>query len=375
MNRRRRSAVFALLGALVVVVSAVVAGNALGETQQKCTTTGQHVQYYDSNGQPQDSATGAAKWDCQADASVDYGPQKSPDQCVDGFNIAPDEHKANQVISNGGTVTPASPELDTLLYDVNMHDPAVLMLYYNSSPPGKADPVGSVQDLVDSGCYSTRGRDAYNQWKGAWQSAVKTPDTAPATGVNSGVANGQPFQEAAGPIGGDRTATKVVYPNGDTMWVLHRCKNVETNGTPIPNIPPKEVVTTTTTPTTRPGSTTTVPRTTTTVCAQPPPGQTGCGKDATKDVLVNPAVPDQVKGCSGTSDHPAGTAPCQGNTAGPAHPAPVVTAPPAPPAPPHTSPPPTTAPHEDPPPVTQPAPPVTDPPPPSTTPTGPCASC
>lgn len=54
----------------------------------------------------------------------------------------------------------------------------------------------------------------------------------------------------------------------------------------------------------------------------PTPTPTPGGKDANKDVLVNPDVPDQVKGC--------GAAGCGGNTAG----APYQPPPPPPPAPP-----------------------------------------
>jgi len=81
-----------------------------------------------------------------------------------------------------------------------------------------------------------------------------TAAEAPADGYNSGVENGTVVQSSSSGISGDRTAIQVVLADGSTVWIMARCGNPVTTGSPgLPtgktDNPPPVVVTPSTTPT------------------------------------------------------------------------------------------------------------------------------
>lgn len=159
--------------------------------------------------------------------------------CDGGYNVVEDPNIGNRVVSTGVPGT-AQKSVDTVM-KIAQHDPRVLYLYYNAAPMGQNKPLKTVTELVDpkahNGCYSEEGRLIYGETLGAYESAVKAVGQAPAVGINTGIYNhGSPFQEPAGPITGNRTATLVTFKNGQQMAILHRCGNVVVKK-PIPHIP------------------------------------------------------------------------------------------------------------------------------------------
>lgn len=212
----------------------------------------------------------------------------------DGFDIRPDAHVGDKVVSAGFSGN-ANAVREAALEEAK-HNTVMLKLLWNASRLGEGNAIGNEGDLVDgSNCLTQEARQRWYQLKGAIMSAQVVNEPAPAGGMNTG-ANGSGAYQSAGVAdeGDGRMATRVTYQNGKSVWILHRCGNVVVEGT-IPGVPEK-------------------PR-------EPENG----GKDARTDVLVNPDVPDQVKGC--------GAAGCGGNTAGSAY-QPPPAPPPAPPAPP-----------------------------------------
>lgn|GEM_PF-2465635 len=201
--------------------------------------------------------------------------------------------------------------------------------------------------FVDShGCATAAAVSKVNELAVAVALAAVTPSEAPANGINTLTSNGKAYAESQAGVTGDRKAIEIVAKDGTTFWVMARCGNPVTVGkAPIPSKPAP-----TPTPTPTPSC---------------PPGQhispqdhTTCilPKDPSKDVLVNPSVPAQVKGPGTTKvgqDPGPATKPIDGGT-GCGGPCPGSTA----------SAKPTTGSEDDAPPVVQPAPtPIaTDPP-------------
>lgn len=254
-----------------------------------------------------DRGDGCAKKQVQVTPEA---PAKTAAQCA-GFNVAYDDNAGNRVLSNGVTGTPTQVVNSVLA--IAKHDTRVLQLYWNATPQGAAKPVAAYQDLETNGCLNSQGQAIYYQTLGAYQSAVKSSEPAPSSGVNTGVTpKGSPFQEAPGKISGNRTAAKVVFKNGVAVYIMHRCGNIVTL-TPIPHIPPKPKPTPPTPPT-PPTSTPTCksgvpagspsclpcysPGNGPTPVGSPQPGQTICpGKDPTHGIANDPAVPPITKGC------------------------------------------------------------------------------
>ena len=58
------------------------------------------------------------------------------------------------------------------------------------------------------------------------------PDTAPATGYNSGVENGNVVGSSVAGISGDRKAIKITLSDGRVIWIMARCGNIVTIGHP-----------------------------------------------------------------------------------------------------------------------------------------------
>lgn len=115
-----------------------------------------------------------------------------------------------------------------------------------------------------------------------------SPALAPADGINSGTRNGKLYAYNQRGVTGDRRAIKIVPRDGRVFWVMARCGNPVVMGNPpVPRGNP---------PSNPPGN------------LHPPSG--GCeynctpppseAKDPSKDVLLNPHVPDQVKGPGAT---------------------------------------------------------------------------
>lgn len=98
-----------------------------------------------------------------------------------------------------------------------------------------------VKELVNNkGCATKKAKDLVQEIKTALALATITPDEAPADGYNSftNPDTGAVFAEG-GPIGGDRSAVKIVLRNGKTVWVMARCGNpVTTTRPPIEHEPP-----------------------------------------------------------------------------------------------------------------------------------------
>lgn len=136
-----------------------------------------------------------------------------------------------------------------------------------------------------------------------------TPSEAPENGYNSGVNDGNVVGASNPGISGDRTAVLIESPTGDKVWIMARCGNPVTEGTPpVPpgdtDEPPPTTTTTvpddtTTSTTAPPTTTTTVPTTTTTK----PPTSWDCQQNGTGPNCPFPPVqqppqhnPDQPVG-------------------------------------------------------------------------------
>lgn len=81
---------------------------------------------------------------------------------------------------------------------------------------------------VADGCLSLEGQLLFAEMKGAFNATGTTfaLEDAPASGVNSGVFDGVFGVAEVGGIYGDRTAIKVTFADGTSMWVLVRCGNL-----------------------------------------------------------------------------------------------------------------------------------------------------
>lgn len=146
--------------------------------------------------------------------------------------------------------------------------------------------------LVDNdGCATPQAKSVVEQMKVALALSDIAPDQAPADGYNSGAvpASGRVYTYARPGVSGNRVAVRITLRNGHTMWVMARCGNIVTHK-PSPHLPQPKPKT--------PPTPYCVMHPTAPKCLTP--------KDPTKDVLVNPNVPDQVKG-HGTT--PVGTSP------------------------------------------------------------------
>jgi hypothetical protein len=138
--------------------------------------------------------------------------------------------------------------------------------------------------LSKNGCATQQAKLLFGEAKTALVLAKITPDQAPSNGYNSSTDAAGRFVMASSPgIGGNRKAVKIVTRDGVTIWVMARCGNIVKPPPPPPPVcPPGQHMST-------------VPPK---VCITP--------KDPSKDVLLNPDVPDKVKG-PGTT--PVGTDP------------------------------------------------------------------
>ncbi|MEX0919705.1 MAG: hypothetical protein WDZ32_01030 [Candidatus Saccharimonadales bacterium] len=106
-------------------------------------------------------------------------------------------------------------------------------------------------------------------------------DEAPSDGYNSGVDEHGTAGVSTHPgITGNRQAIKIVKPDGTVIWIMGRCGNIVVTEPPpdLPEVPTDE----------------------------PPPKEV---KDPSEDVLLNPDVPDRVRGPSGGSG--CGDKPCE----------------------------------------------------------------
>lgn len=64
------------------------------------------------------------------------------------------------------------------------------------------------------------------------------PGDAPSSGYNSGVDNGVVVGSASAGIGGDRKAIQITLSDGRVIWIMARCGNIVTTGTPpVPHGP------------------------------------------------------------------------------------------------------------------------------------------
>jgi hypothetical protein len=164
-------------------------------------------------------------------------PQKTPDQCVDGFNVVLDKNLNDRLISEGVDVSHPKKAIDEVLTSAK-HDPRNLQVYYNATPLGKQAPVKDSKSLVEDGCYSAEGRDIWNQTYAQYKSATVKRSQAPAEGTNTFVNASTGSYQETGQITGNRDAVKVTFTNGDRVHILKRCGNVVSE-TPIPNVPVK----------------------------------------------------------------------------------------------------------------------------------------
>lgn len=157
----------------------------------------------------------------------------------DGFDIRPDAHVGDKVVSVG-IKGDANAVREATLEEAK-HNTVMLRLLWNSSPLASGGAIGSEGELVDSqNCLTADARQKWYQLKGAVMSAQVVNEPAPAGGMNTG-ANGNGAYQAAGVAeenGDGRMATRVTYQNGKSVWVLHRCGNVVVEGT-IPQVPDK----------------------------------------------------------------------------------------------------------------------------------------
>jgi hypothetical protein len=174
------------------------------------------------------------------DTSSDDHQDDDAAKC-DGYVVHLDKNESNRLLSKGAH-GPA-PKVRKIVAHAASYDPRVLLTYWNGTFPGKA--VASEDELVEGGelkngrCYTDRARHMHQKLKGQLFMAAVSNGQAPRYGVNTGAtAGGSAFQTSPGTISGNRKATKVVYANGRTIWIMHRCGNLVTKK-PIPKVPPK----------------------------------------------------------------------------------------------------------------------------------------
>lgn len=135
-------------------------------------------------------------------------------------------------------------------------------------------------DLVKDGCATLKAKQLVKASLQTLAASKITSEDAPTDGTNSGTKDGDVSYYGESGVDGDRTAIKIDPPVGSTLWVMHRCGNVVTHNPPPPPKPECP------------------PNSDKPECLTP--------KDPSKDVNVNPDVPDGVKG-PGTT--PVGTDP------------------------------------------------------------------
>jgi len=87
--------------------------------------------------------------------------------------------------------------------------------------------------IAADGCATEAAVDLYAEIAMTVASAQSiVPESAPADGWNSGVNNDNVIGDTGSGISGDRTAIKIVLPDGRVIWVLARCGNIATPRTP-----------------------------------------------------------------------------------------------------------------------------------------------
>lgn len=87
--------------------------------------------------------------------------------------------------------------------------------------------------LVDSdGCATKKAADYVKEIRLLLATSTITPGQAPTDGYNSGYTEDTVTANDTPGIGGDRTAIKIVLPDGTVVWVMARCGNVVTPGLP-----------------------------------------------------------------------------------------------------------------------------------------------
>jgi hypothetical protein len=194
--------------------------------------------------------------------------------CSKQFVIKHDDNTNHRVLSEG--LQGQSREAINQFIDYAGHDERALS-YIGDHTPGVGHTAPT--DLRDGKCLSEDGQQMWYRIKGAWDSAKVEESAAPADGYNTGMTPNGAVQASHAGVTGNRHAVKVVFQNGDTLWVMYRCGNIVTKK-PLPERP--------TGPTDNqppPTTSTTVPTTTT---LKP--------KDPSQDPMRNPAVPDKPKG-------------------------------------------------------------------------------
>jgi hypothetical protein len=169
-------------------------------------------------------------------------------------------------------------------------------------------------ELVDGKCASETAKSFATQLELKLSTAKSiTAGNAPSNGTNSGVDNGRVVSATSSGVTGNTKAIKVDLGNGKVIWIMARCGNAVTTGkAPVPPgkterqpKPPSHPPTST--PKCKPGE------------HVSPKDHHTCivPKDASKNVLRNPNVPDQVKGTGKTQvgqDPGAATKPTDGGT-------------------------------------------------------------
>lgn len=91
--------------------------------------------------------------------------------------------------------------------------------------------------LIDSdGCASDKAMEYVIELRLVLTTAQVTIEAAPDGGHNSGMNDqGVVFDPEPG-VGGDRTAIKIILPDGTVVWIMAKCGNLVTPGLP-PNVP------------------------------------------------------------------------------------------------------------------------------------------
>jgi hypothetical protein len=82
------------------------------------------------------------------------------------------------------------------------------------------------------GCVTKAAVDLDLELGMALAAAKVTPDDVPETAYNSGVADGSVIGDSAAGITGDRSAIQITLPDGRVIWIMARCGNVATQGSP-----------------------------------------------------------------------------------------------------------------------------------------------
>jgi len=100
----------------------------------------------------------------------------------------------------------------------------------------KSVPAKSLVD--DKGCATSKAKNFLVELKIAVAASSISKEDAPSDGYNTvmNTDSGQMTTLANAGVGGDRTAIKVVKPNGDTVWIMARCGNPVTKK-PNPHLP------------------------------------------------------------------------------------------------------------------------------------------